>query len=576
MKKTSNTRFLRTTAGASMVEYGFLTAAVVLGSIGVVVTFGENVRSYYEGTQIALDDPTSGNADGVTFVQGPPTPQITDPSDPCGFLAGAQDFRYGTNLPDVISLTSDFGGAFGGPGFDIISGNNVGYKISGGAGDDILSSGSGNDIYCFEPGDGDDVLTDTAGVNTISMPTVAYADVSATLFDTSGSGRGDLILSYPGGSVRIIEHFGLFQSTQFSQAIFSDLIIPTREDFRSAVVDMQKVNGIVYGTAFIDNHTYEVGVDGSYVIVDDKINGTRTRDNITISGALPGDVSFVHTPDYHLEMTIGADTVRFHEQNHINLMDGMDNFIFEDAGVTLTAENVRSLVVDNMKASGTVIATRFNEDIFHDGLSDPSYEIFNDHYLRGPREIFRLVNSLPSNTSFAISDGSEFGSSAGISDDFLVTFQNGSVMRIDAQEQSNQNDGASGFIFEGDPNTTADDVVMSIADARVKALKDMKATGRVVGSTFADHFTYLPTDISPMSVSAGYGSQSLIDVLDLSSYQSATTTFARGVNSSLVLTFDTGQVLTVRHQFANLNHGFESVVFADGTFTRAEISAMTP
>lgn len=576
MKTPFNARLLRSTTGASMVEYGFLTAAVVLGSIGVVLVFGENVRSYYEGTVIALDDPTAGNTEGITFVQGPPTPQISDPSDACGFLASGGEFRYGTDLPDVISLTSDFAGAFGGSGFDIISGNNVGYKFSGGPGNDILSSGSGNDIYCFEPGDGDDVVTDTAGINTISMPTVSYADVSATLFDTSGSGRGDLVLSYPNGSVRIVEHFGLFESTQFSQAIFSDLIIPSRQEFRSAVVDMQKVNGIVYGTAFIDNHTYEVGVDGSYVIVDDKISGTRARDNITIRGAMPEDVSFVHTPDYHLEMTIGADTLRFHEQNHINLMDGMDNFIFEDAGVTLTAETVRSLAVDNMKASGTVIATRFNEDIFHDGLNDPSYVIFNDHYLKGPREIFRLVNSLPSNTSFAISDGFEFGSTAGISDDFIITFQNGSTMRIDAQEQSNQNDGASGFIFEGDPDTTADDVVMSIADARVKALEDMKSTGRVVGSTFADHFTYLPTDITPMSVSAGYGSQSHIDVLDLSSYQSATTTFARGGNSSLVLTFDTGQVLMVRHQFANLNHGFESVVFADGTFTRAEISAMTP
>jgi|GEM_PF-1320912 len=77
------------------------------------------------------------------------------------FDAGlGNDEIWGGNGDDVIN---------GGEGNDTLYGNNGNDTIIGGKGNDILDGGYGDDTYTFNKGDGNDIITDAGGINTLQF-----------------------------------------------------------------------------------------------------------------------------------------------------------------------------------------------------------------------------------------------------------------------------------------------------------------------------------------------------------------------------------------------------------------------
>ena len=105
-------------------------------------------------------------------------------------------YHFAGDGDDEILDSSEYSDrAFGNGGDDLISTGDGADRIFGGTGDDVLVGGAGNDIYYYMPGNGNDVVEDSSGVDEIRFgPGISAADVAATLNETGlvltvGQGR---------------------------------------------------------------------------------------------------------------------------------------------------------------------------------------------------------------------------------------------------------------------------------------------------------------------------------------------------------------------------------------------------
>jgi Ca2+-binding RTX toxin-like protein len=76
---------------------------------------------------------------------------------------------YGENGDDGLNGGNGADKLYGGAGADQLYGNAGNDTLSGGAGSDRLMGGDGNDTYTFNLGDGQDIISDSSGTNTISL-----------------------------------------------------------------------------------------------------------------------------------------------------------------------------------------------------------------------------------------------------------------------------------------------------------------------------------------------------------------------------------------------------------------------
>ncbi|MBG1270122.1 Ig-like domain-containing protein, partial [Nostoc sp. WHI] len=101
----------------------------------------------------------------------------------------------GTNQNDTISGT---------PGNDAIAGGNGNDNISGGAGNDSLIGGAGNDTFVLGLGDGNDTITDFAGIGIGSNPsTTVISQLDTLQFIGSGLTARNLQLTQNGNNLEV-------------------------------------------------------------------------------------------------------------------------------------------------------------------------------------------------------------------------------------------------------------------------------------------------------------------------------------------------------------------------------------
>lgn len=146
-----------------------------------------------------------------------------DPIDYPNSGVGAQtdDTLHGTDQADLLEGGGGSDRLFGGGGPDELFGGDQGDMLrgeagddtlegehgpdvlNGGPGDDELRGGLGSDYYVIEAGHGDDVLDDEGGSHDRLTFYGLRPDEVASVQDGS-----DLVITVPGGSVRIVDHFG--------------------------------------------------------------------------------------------------------------------------------------------------------------------------------------------------------------------------------------------------------------------------------------------------------------------------------------------------------------------------------
>ncbi|MDR0776808.1 MAG: hypothetical protein LBE81_09255, partial [Azonexus sp.] len=129
---------------------------------------------------------------------------------------GGLPLKIGTSGNDT--LTAGAGGdiLFGGNGSDTLNGGKGADILIGGKGNDTLKGGAGDDIYVFSKGDGQDVINDYSGSNTIR-----FLDVKSDEIELARSGN-DLKILYGDSDSVTIQNAATTASYRMASYQFAD------------------------------------------------------------------------------------------------------------------------------------------------------------------------------------------------------------------------------------------------------------------------------------------------------------------------------------------------------------------
>ncbi|WP_294245168.1 calcium-binding protein [Propionivibrio sp.] len=176
-------------------------------------------------------------------------------------------------------------------------------RLSGGHGNDLLTGGLGSDTYCFNPGDGQDVIVNSASDNATAVDTLLLGD---------GITPGDLILNRIAADLRI--KIGATDSV-------------TLKDYFAQPTGSNKIDRIafadttVWDQAAIEAHIELLGAtDGNDVLTgfdsNDVIDGLAGNDQIygaegddSLHGGVGNDFLYGNAGNDLLDGGLGVDTL---------------------------------------------------------------------------------------------------------------------------------------------------------------------------------------------------------------------------------------------------------------------------
>lgn len=259
----------------------------------------------------------------------------TDGNDNFSMVGNAPVIYHGLAGNDNISGRSGKDILYGDAGDDYISG---GGTLIGGTGNDNIRGSKGDDIYIFNRGDGQDLITDTGGVDTIRFGDGVCPD--DIVIKRVGNGYGhnlELCIKDTDDKVAVYEHFGTNSpwgsvdnpAVKIERVEFADGTVWTKEDIDdkmhnrtgtdgSDILEAYGKRGVVYhGLGGDDNLRGGVGNDQLYgEDGDDRISGGEGNDLVV--GSRGNDI---------IDSFRGDDTYVFNRgdgQDTINDYDGTD------------------------------------------------------------------------------------------------------------------------------------------------------------------------------------------------------------------------------------------------------------
>ncbi|HVJ01429.1 MAG TPA: calcium-binding protein, partial [Sphingomonas sp.] len=310
------------TAGIDRIELGadIATADVQVvqqGSANLVLRIGTSDRIVLAG---ALN--TAGNAieevrfaDGTVWTHAQLLVMSQTPTD-------GRDVLYGTSAADTISggAGDDSINALGGndtlggdAGNDSLTGDVGDDTLTGGTGDDSLAGNAGNDVYRFNAGDGQDTLTDTAGVDRIELGAdIAVADVRVVQ-----QGSANLVLRI-GTTDRIVLAGALNTAGNAIEEVrFADGTVWTHAQLLTMSQASTDGRDVIYGSGNADTISGGAGDDSINALGgNDTLNGDSGNDSLT--GDVGDDTLTGGTGNDTLAGNAGNDVYRF------NAGDGQD------------------------------------------------------------------------------------------------------------------------------------------------------------------------------------------------------------------------------------------------------------
>ena len=449
---------------------------------------------------------------------------------------------------------------------DQIIGSEGANEINGASGNDLLKGSDGNDILMGAVGDdaiygdmgdaqangGDDQLYGGDGNDTL------HADGGSDVLD---GGVGLDIASYE------VAHGAVTASLAASEALtgrdrdqFSSIEGLTGSAFGDELTGDDQANVLkgghgadtLDGGRGNDTYSYSLG-DGSDVIRD--YQSDANTDQLVLAGIQTAEVKFRHDAKDNLVITFADHSQVTIEKQFLGDLtyDAIEQITFAN-GVVLDLAGIRAKTIADMKATGEVVGTDFAETYYHT-LGDGSY-VIEDWDSAGCTDQL-VLNGVGAN-GFSLSQD-EDGS-------LLVRLSNGEVLKVYGQFQSDNNWWGIEQLVLGDGS------IMDSAAIRARLISDMRASGSVVGTAFADAYVHHSGDGSYTIYD--YDPDHRPDSLTFSDLSSTQVSLVQDGNNLRIIT-NTGETITVLQQFAS--HGYdsiESLQFSDGvTWQASDLAA---
>ncbi|TFI56597.1 hypothetical protein E2493_19395, partial [Sphingomonas parva] len=198
------------------------------------------------------------------------------------------DVLYGTGAADVMSggLGDDtinaLGGddqLFGNAGADTLTGDTGNDLLVGGTGRDALIGGAGNDVYSFARGDGDDTITDTAGIDRIDFGEgILPGEIEVRQVGSTG-----LMLAIAGSSDRLtIVNAQSVAGNAIEEVKFADGTVWTHAQLIAKAMVSTDGNDVLYGTGAADVMHGGLGDDSLNSLGgNDQLFGDEGNDSLT-------------------------------------------------------------------------------------------------------------------------------------------------------------------------------------------------------------------------------------------------------------------------------------------------------
>ncbi|MGM0740843.1 MAG: calcium-binding protein, partial [Pseudomonadota bacterium] len=376
-----------------------------------------------------------------------------------------------------------------------------------------------------EPVAGDDTLTFTdANADELAFSIINGNDLRITLDN--------------GEEITITDQFRDISPVPLERIIFADGTVLDEVGIRTRVFDDMKSSGAVTGTNSADLFLHRLG-DGSYTIR--KYDVQQRTDRLEFTDVNAADVQMAHV-GADLAITLpNGETVTILQHFDADFDYRMEEISFAD-GVVLNEKALRDRVVADMKATGAVVGSHYEETFYH-ALGDGSYTITNyDPWDQTDRLEFTDVNAADVQM-------------AHVGADLVITLPNGETVTILQHFDAD-------FDYRMEEISFADGVVLSEKALRDRVVADMKATGAVVGSHYEETFYHALGDGS--YTITNYDPWDQTDRLEFTDVNAADVQMAH-VGADLVITLPNGETVTILQHFdADLDYRMEEVAFADG------------
>ncbi|MEW8073547.1 MAG: calcium-binding protein [Candidatus Thiodiazotropha sp.] len=311
-----------------------------------------DVIEFHDGDYWSYDDVRA------ILLEGDATDQVLIGYDSNDLIDG----RAGDDTINGMRGDDQLIGAAGNDTLEGFSGNDI---LDGGAGHDHLDGGYGSDIYRISSGDGQDVIIDADGHNTIE-----YLDLTSTQIHASRSGD-DLILTDLEGSgqVTVTDQYTGSSSSSVANTVqeihFSDGVVWNAEALLDQVTQGSAGDDVLNGTVEADNIEALAGNDDVFVFEgDDRVDGGAGDDylmgdtgNDLLLGGADSDFLFGQDGNDYLQGGVGNDFLFGHQYipNHYQITDPREYIAYDNYGW------------ETWNTSMWVRRTRAGYDVLHGG-----------------------------------------------------------------------------------------------------------------------------------------------------------------------------------------------------------------
>ena len=391
--------------------------------------------------------------------------------------------------------------------------------------------------YFHALGDGSYVITDFDYSSNTATDTLTFTGINVADAVFHHGSTNDLVITLSNGEVVTINnHFDSDYDYGIDQIIFDDATLNWQGTRDKTVADMQS-GGTVTGSEWQENYYHALG-DGSYVINDFDYSSNSATDTFTFTDVASTDVTFHHGATNDLLMTLSnGEVITINNHFDSDYDYGMDQIGFTD--VTLGWQGIRDKTVADMKPTGTVTGSEWQENYVH-AQGDGSYIITDYDY---------SSNSATDTFTFADVAAADVTFHHGPSNNLLMTLSNGEVITVKHHFDTDLDYGIDQIGFT--------DVTLGWQGIRDKTVADMKPTGTVTGSELKENYYHALGDGTYTITDYDYSSNTAIDTFTFTDVASTDVTFHHGATNDLLMTLSNGEVVTINNHFdtdARLRH----------------------